>query len=1022
MELGFWRFPCYPASVPNRLACFRCGGVLAALFLAPAFSFAGSESDWFARSWTTEDGLPNNTVNALAQTQDGYLWLGMPSGLARFDGNRFEDFAPTNYIAPPNRGPTVIISSREGGLWMALDRGGVVYLNADATRAYIDELPKLIPNGLAEDADGALWVAYRQGLLYRIKNNRVTEITPHQGLPPGTDICALTTDNKGNLWFAKAGHVGICRAEKLQSLKQFEATPARLASARAGGVWVCLGFRLYRIDEAGNCQDQGELHPDRPGNVVNCIIEDHEGAVWLGTSFSGVFRHDASGFQTIPTTHQEILGLAQDFEGNIWVGTYGGGLDRVRRRAISLEGTEAGLPFAAVESICQDPAGTIWAVTQNGILARRVNGKWSALPANENWANDASCVTAGTNGTIWIGTRSHGLYCWRHGKFVKWGDPKQIRGEALHTLLVSRTGDLWIGEEGPNAIQRLRSGELRTFDLSEDSRIVRAMAEDTAGNIWVGTSKGVLLRFTGDALTDATPKPEEPLSIRCLYTTPDGALWIGYAGFGVGRLKDGHYGEIRIEQGLHDNWISHILSDGHGWLWFGGDRGIFKARQQELEDAMENRALQVRSLQFGKGDGLPSLLATFGDSPNALRSRDGRLWIPMRTALAVVEPQKAAENTVAPRALLSQVFVGDRKIAWYGGALPVRKSADAPVLDLRSTDISIRLPPDHRRLLFEFSAPSFTAPENVQFRYRLEPLDEDWVDAGIRRSAEIPRLSAGNYVFRVIACNKEGVWDKTGAALSLVVTPFFWQTLWFRITALTGFTLAVVAAVRIISFRRLQQRLQVLEQQEALHRERARIAKDIHDDVGANLTQIALLGELAQQDRTEPDKAADRLGKISGTARLAIKSLDEIVWAVNPRNDTLAHLIDYAGQFAVDFLRPAGIRCRLDLPEQPPARELSTDLRHNLFLVIKEALNNVVKHARASEVWLRTTVTPQALELAIEDNGCGFDKVADDSVSDGLRNMRQRMQDIGGQCRIESKAGAGTKVFVHLPWPGGTGV
>jgi len=277
----------------------------------------------------------------------------------------------------------------------------------------------------------------------------------------------------------------------------------------------------------------------------------------------------------------------------------------------------------------------------------------------------------------------------------------------------------------------------------------------------------------------------------------------------------------------------------------------------------EKRATRVRSIQFGKGDGLPSLQATFGDSPDALRSRDGRLWIPMRTALAVVDPQKGVENSVTPRAILNQVTLDDRRIAWYGGALPIGKSQS--VLDLRATDTSLRLPPAHRRLVFEFSAPSFTTPENVQFRYRLEGLEDNWVDAGMRRLAEYSRLPAGNYVFRVIACNNEGVWDKTGSVLSLVVNPFFWQTLWFRIGGLSVFTLAVVAAVRIISFRRLHQRLQVLEQQEALHRERARIAKDIHDDVGANLTQIALLGELAQQDRGEPDKATERLGKISGT-------------------------------------------------------------------------------------------------------------------------------------------------------------
>jgi signal transduction histidine kinase len=669
-----------------------------------------------------------------------------------------------------------------------------------------------------------------------------------------------------------------------------------------------------------------------------------------------------------------------------------------------------------VESICEDPSGVIRVVTQNGVIARRDSGKWITMPASENWPADATCLTSDTNGTIWIGTHLRGLFCWRDGKFLSWGDTTQIRGQTIHTLLASRAGDLWIGEESPHAIQRLRAGKLHTFDLPPDSRIVRAMAEDSAGNIWAGTSKGVLLRITGDKITDVTPRPEEPASIRCLYATPDGALWIGYAGWGVGRLKNGHYGEIGTEQGLHDNWISHILADGYGWLWFGGNRGIFKVRQRDLEEAAEKETTRVRSIQFGKGDGLPSLQATFGDSPDALRSHDGRLWIPMRTALATVEPPKAVENTVAPRALLNQVLVDDRKSAWYAGALPVPKSEERPMLDLRVRDVSVRLPPAHRRLQFEFSAPSFTAPENVQFRYRLEGLDDDWVEAGMHRVAEYSRLPAGNYVFRVIACNNEGVWDNSGATLRVVVTPFFWQRLWFRIGVVAVFTLAVVATVRFVSFRRLHQRLLVLEQQEALHRERARIAKDIHDDVGANLTQIALLGELAQQDRGEPDKAAERMGKISGTARLAIKSLDEIVWAVNPRNDTLAHLIDYAGQFAVDFLRVAGIRCRLDLPEQPPARELSTDLRHNLFLVIKEALNNVVKHARATEVWLRVSVTPDALEVVVEDNGCGFEKAPDDAVSDGLRNMRQRMADIGGECRIESKAGTGTKVFVHLPW------
>ena len=504
------------------------------------------------------------------------------------------------------------------------------------------------------------------------------------------------------------------------------------------------------------------------------------------------------------------------------------------------------------------------------------------------------------------------------------------------------------------------------------------MAEDAAGNIWAGTAKGLLFRITGDQLAEVTPRPSrEVASIRCLYATPDGAVWIGYAGWGVGRLKDGHYAEIATRHGLHDDYVSHIVADDQGWLWFGANRGIFKVRQAELEALAEGRSPRVRSIYYGRGEGLPSLQATFGSSPGATRSRDGRLWLPMRTALAVVDPEPSDDNLNPPPTLLRRVIADDRTVAWYGGVLPPLGGA---VLDLASTQgqrslpgtrsndnsrhrspIRLHLPPGHRRLEFDYAAPSFASPENVQFRYRLAGYDNGWVEAGAQRNATYPRLPAGDYVFCVEACNSDGAWNENGATLNLTVTPFVWQTWWFRSAAFAGFTLSLIALVRYVSFRRLHQRLRLLEQQAALHKERARIAKDIHDDLGASLTQIALLGELAQQDRGQPDKAAERSSKISATARQAIKSLDEIVWAVNPRNDTLTHLIDYAGQFALDYLRLAGIRCRLDFPESIPAREVSSDVRHNAFLAIKEALNNIVKHAHATEVWLRVATTVRRL-------------------------------------------------------------
>jgi signal transduction histidine kinase len=517
-------------------------------------------------------------------------------------------------------------------------------------------------------------------------------------------------------------------------------------------------------------------------------------------------------------------------------------------------------------------------------------------------------------------------------------------------------------------------------------------------------------------MSEETPRRTNDLApIRCLYATTNGAIWVGYAGYGVGYLKPERYTEFNQANGLYDNYISEIIADPDGWLWFGGNRGIFKVHEQDFESVAAGRATQIRSIKYGHSEGLPNLQAPYGDSPNVLRSRDGRLWFPMETALAVVSPERLNKKIDPPQALLTRVIVDDQMMALYRGILPSPTAKDG-VADLATAKVQLELPPGHRRLEIEFAALGFNAPGNIQFRYRLEGLDENWVEAGSHRSASYSRLPSGTYVFHVTACNSDGDWSKNNASLSLIVKPFYWQTWWFRLVVLVAFTAGIIATVRYVSFRRLQQQLRILQQQAALQKERARIAKDIHDDLGASLTQIAYLGELAHLNRNEPGKVEERIGNISATARQAVKSLDEIVWAVNPRNDTLAHLIDYVNQSAFAYLRLAEIRVRLDFPDNIPQRELSADLRHNIFLTVREALHNIVKHAAAKEVQLSAEVTKEALEIRVEDDGCGFTSKPDNALADGLRNMRQRMSDIGGECRVESRPGGGTKVILRLPW------
>lgn len=1008
--------------MPNPVISRRWAGLLVSVsLLAPALTLRAENRGWLSRDWQSDDGLPNNVVSGLAQTADGYLWLGTPTGLARFDGVRFEAFSSTNFVESSHRGILTMIRRRDGGLCLAMDRGAIVVLNGEKTRVFLPhrDLPDQVPYSLAEDANGALWIGYRDGIVSRIENGIVTTFGAAAGLPRTRVPCGLASDGGGRIWFGKAGQLGWFENGRFETLRRFTAnTGISLATARDGGVWICAGSELLKYSDAEKFQSLGSFEVKRAGTIPTVLLESQAGTVWVGTSYDGLFHFNGVTFESVATTHQEIMSLAQDNEGNLWAGTGGGGLNRIRARSVALEGAEAGLPFEAVRSLCEDSEGNLWATTQNGLLVRRSAGRWTPFSPTPNWRGDATCVTADVSGTVWIGRRLRGFLCWRGDRLVEWGDTNQLRGQTVHSIHVSRAGDLWVGEDTPQAVQRLRNGQLTTLELPEaDVRVLRAMTEDASGTIWVGTSRGMLLRVEGDRLVDETARTMgEPASIRCLYATPDGSVWIGYAGWGLGRLKDGRFTNIRTEQGLFDDFISQIVADGRGWLWFGANRGLFKVRQQELEEFAEGRVARVRSIHYGRGEGLPSLQANFGVSPGALRSRDGRLWIPMRTGLAVVNPDELPENSAPPAVLVHRVVVDERTAAWYSGALPSLKSARPEIVSLQSSGPQLRVPPAHRRLEFEVAAFSFTAPENVSFRWRLEGYDDHWIEAGTQRVATYSRLPAGSYQFRVTACNHAGVWNESSVAVAFVVAPFFWQTWWFRLGALASFTLCVVGLVRYVSFRRLRRQLLKLEQQEALHRERARIAKDIHDDVGANLTQIALLGELARQDRAAPDVAGPRIEKISVTARQAIKSLDEIVWAVNPRNDTLAHLIDYAGQFALDYLRVAGIRCRLDFPEDTPQHEISTDVRHNLFLIVKEALNNVVKHANAGTVWLRVNATDELLRVVIEDDGRGFAPAPVNSGADGLRNMRQRAADIGGRCEIRSEPDSGTTVTVEVPW------
>jgi len=984
---------------------------IALLFLLAAFPAAGSPNpEWSTRVWQIDDGLLDNDINGITQSPDRYLWLVTPVGLMQFDGVKFSPFPTEDFYGRTALHIRIALCSRTGVLWLAFDGGTIVGLKPDSSMVSLDinSLPTRSPYALASDHDGTAWMAYSDAI-YRARDGQVTKFTAANGVSRG-NFHSLSSDGLGNIWLAKGNQISSFQNgafHQIASVERFQC----MAATQTNAVWLVASTNLLSCDANGKLREIANI--PIPSNVrVAALLQDHDGSVWIGTEGGGLFHYNQSGFERIDTSHSWILSLAQDQEGNIWVGTGGGGLNRITPCGMRVEAPENNRVQSQIQSICQDANGVLWAATQNGALISQTRGGgWMPVFANAPFAESVTCVAADKS-SVWVGTGIGQLLRITGGQYTIWAT--NVARGTIRGLLPATNGDLWI--VGNDALQRLHHGKIENFTLPLQLQRVSAITQDATGNVWIGAN-GVLLRFDGTNLVNETLRlPLLNRPICCLYGTDDGSLWISSRGGGLMRLKEGHGDRIGLEQGLASTYISQIVADGRGWLWFASSHGIFKLRQREIELAMQDTNALLRPVIYGKNEGLISQEAVFSIAspfilPHAILGADGRVWMLTHTGVVVADPNILPDSPTPPPVLLNQVAMDGRVVASHDALVSTRTGSGPDILNG-----TLKIPPSHRHLEFSFTAFHFRAPENLNFRYQLVRYDNSWIPATAERSAAYSRLSAGHYQFRVEASIGDGPWSDPPATLDFEVIPFFWQTWWFRVGVVLVFTMSLIAIVRYVSYRRLHLKLQDMEQQAAVERERGRIARDIHDDLGNRLTEIQLLTGLAERDGEVAKKAMTHITEISSAARQATDALDEIVWAINPRNDTLPHLINYLGQFATDFMRTAGILCRLDLPENPPAKSVSAEVRHNLFLAIKESLNNIARHSNATEMSMLILATDKSLSVIIQDNGRGFNGEAKSNGADGLENMRLRIAEIGGQLQINSRPGAGTSISFNGLW------
>jgi len=967
-----------------------------------------SNSPFIVDAWDTEQGLPGSVVISVIQTRDGYLWLGTQHGLVRFDGIRFTVFDEENTPGLNNDQIDYLFEDSHTNLWIGTDAGGAAREKdgriedfAIGRRGHEGRLVSA-----CEDTNGAVWLYTADAHLGRYQNGKM-EVWDFNFKTPA--VCRMVVAEKsGPLWIGEDWGMFSFRPSNFSppafAIEQLIRVPRLdyILASRHGGTWRLMDGRVQKW---GPTQLEKDFGPCPWGNAtVTSACEDKNGRLIVGTLGAGVFWYETDGKCQRISKEQGlssvyVLSLCPDRGGDLWVGTDGGGLDRIKRKIFN---TPDGLHPWDAQSLAGDAHGGLWAAfNAHGVTCWQTN---SSQDFGVGLASNAWTVLVDQQQRVWVGTRDEGLFQFEtnHFQFVPGAE---ILGPQISVLFEDHGGQLWAGT--PNGLGRWNGRAWKMFTTQDGlpGKTISAIAEDSAGNLWIGTGDGGLSCFKdGKFVSNRASENSLPGDdISCLYVDKDGNLWVGTSGHGLARFHQGRWTRYSKRDGLVSNSISYLIADDAGDLWIGSNLGLMRIPKESLDDSANGVVNFSSGRIYGKADGLPTRECSSGSQPAACRTSDGRLWFPTTKGLAYVNPAELKPNQQPPLVMIESVLVDGQ---------------EQKTNRLSSTwQQSIVIPPGHDRLEIHYTGLNFSAPNEVRFKYRLEGHETAWTEAGDTRVAFYNKLPPGNYHFQVEAGNEDGVWNTTGSELAVTVQPQFWQTAWFRAVVIVGFLGIVAAVVRYLSTQKLQRQLQALKQQEALEKERFRIARDLHDQLGANLTQVALLGEMVEADKNSPAEIASHAQQISQTARDTTHSLDEIVWAVNPSNDTLDSLITYACKYAQEYLAVVGVRYRAEVPPQLPAVVIPPEVRHNVFLAFKEAVNNVVKHAQASEARIRLRLQPGSFTLEIEDDGRGLGQpeVPAAQTRNGLRNMRKRMEEIHGEFSIAGGANGGTVVRLVVP-------
>jgi len=1010
--------------------------IIVILFLTP-YHLYSQNSKLVFEHFSPDQGMSAYIALCVYQDKTGYLWFGTLRGLDRYDGYNFK-----------------------------------IYKNEPGN---LNTIANASVNTLYEDKEGNFWVGTSSGLdkFDRVKET-FTHFTPHTP-GPGTewsnDISSILEDRNKILWvgtydglnkFNRNTGKFICiRNDSTNNKSIIHNSINAILEDKFGTLWIGTGRGLDKFDrESGNfihvwydTDYKNRIADKDPKFWINTLFQDNSGKLWLGTN-GGLIEFNARDSSFIQYTHNKddprslssnsIVSICQDSSGILWVATEWGvnSFDLNTKEFTHYFNDEkdpGSLSYNITSAIYYEQSGTLWITTPTGVnkLDRTKwpftqymhdEGKPESIAGNEIYD-----IIKGKNDKIWVST-SKG-----------WDKFDPVMETFSHYLFGSdfpiwedNSGNLWMAIGSGGIYRRDNRGQITRFfwqshgfpnsSGKEFHQNVNCIYESNKNKFWIGTNEGGIY-FLNPSKNSVTEVRQTKTSILIVYEDSHGLVWATTRD-GMGGLmcfnpvKDTlvrFISDDKISGSIGSNYTLALIEDKSGTMWFAAN-GINKY------DRSSNRFTN-----YGEKDGLSSNVVFSIQEDN-----QGNLWLSTMKGISKFNPKtRQFKNYDKSYGFSNNRFFPDAgyktkngEIYFGGPGGLTRFHPDnikdnpfiAPIVLTTFRKFNepfpfreeINLPYTDNFISFEFAALSFISPERNQYAYKMEGLDKDWVYTGTRRYATFSHLEPGEYIFRVKGSNNDGVWNEAGTSISIIITPPWWITWWFTTFFWISIAGSIGGTLRYMEKRKLQKKIDRLERERALEKERVRISQDMHDEVGSSLSEISILSELLKRNMGKSEEAETHLKDISERSAEVIENIGQIIWAINPRNDPLDNLVAHLRLYAADYIRKAGIKYSFEIPDSIPAYHLSAEVRRNVFLVVKEALHNIVKHSYASEVQVCVNFLDDKMKITIKDNGKGFSIDQSSGSGNGLSNMQKRIENIGGEFKIESEPGYGTGINITV--------